>query len=178
MHVSCRLPFLAGILLLAATADARAETPPDPVAPAVIGRPLDRIQPARPVRQKPVAAKPKSAPVAAAPAHRAGPSTHVVGAAAVRPLPATRLIAPGAYFSSEEQELVRKYYATSPAATTASRWKAGEAMPEKAAITGVPDDLRAAFPRLPPGYQYVQLDGEVVLVAVQSRKVIDGVSRR
>jgi hypothetical protein len=41
----------------------------------------------------------------------------------------------------------------------------------------VPDDLRAALPVLPPGHQYVQLDGEVVLVAVQSRMVVDGVSR-
>lgn len=178
MHVSFPLPFVAGILLLAAASVARAETPPDPVALAVIGRPLDRIQPARPVRQKPVAAKPRSAPVAAAPAPRAGPATHVAGAAPARPLLVTRVLAPGAYFSSEEQELVRRYYATSPAATTASRWKAGETMPEKAAITGVPDNLRAAFPRLPRGYQYVQLDGEVVVVAVQTRKVIDGVSRR
>jgi hypothetical protein len=42
---------------------------------------------------------------------------------------------------------------------------------------GGPDDVRASLPVLPRGHQYVQLDGEVVLVAVQSRMVLDGVSR-
>ena len=44
-------------------------------------------------------------------------------------------------------------------------------------MTGVPDEVRARLPALPPGHQYVQLDGEVVLVAVASRMVVDGVSR-
>lgn len=51
------------------------------------------------------------------------------------------------------------------------------AHPPRAALTGVPDEVRAALPLLPPGHQYVQLDGDVVLVAVQSRRVVDGISR-
>ena len=52
MHVKFRLPYLTGALLLAAaTPFAAAESPmPEPIAPAVIGRPLDQIRPVRPVR--------------------------------------------------------------------------------------------------------------------------------
>ena len=50
-------------------------------------------------------------------------------------------------------------------------------MPRKASVQGVPDELRARLPVVPPGLQYAQVDGEVVLLAVQSRMVVDGVSR-
>lgn len=214
MHVTFRLPYWTGMLLLAATPIAGAESPlPDPVAPAVIGRPLDQIRPARPVRQKPVAAKPTrpkqvaagnravpkpraaaaatvTAPAALqeapasrqlakqAPDYPAGPPTHVAGNVGSRTHLVPRPFGPGAYFSSSDQELVRKYYARHPVPATDAKWKAGDPVPARAALTGVPDDLRAALPALPPGHQYVQLDGEVVLVAVHSRRVVDGVSRR
>ena len=217
MHVTFRLPYLTGMLLLAATHFAAAESPlPDPIAPAVIGRPLDQIRPARPARAKPPAAKPyppqqvaasnKAAPppkksrpagtppVATAPAAaqhapaprpvakqvpdpRAVPPTQVVGAAAQVARFASRTFAPGAYFSSTDQALVRKYYEAAPVSGEGAKWKIGAPVPAGSALTGVPDDLRAALPALPRGYQYVQVDGEVVLVAVQSRTVVDGVSR-
>lgn len=210
MHVTFRLPYLTGMLLLAAAPLAGAESPlPDPVAPAVIGRPLDQIRPARPARTKPVAAKPnrarqavasnKAAParrpaVAAAvpasvqeapparqmaqpaPAQRAAPPTHVAGNAGASSW-ATRSFGPGAYFSSSDQALVRKYYETQPASEPGAKWKIGDPVPPRAALTGVPDNLRAALPVLPRGYQYVQVDGEVVLVAMHSRTVVDGISR-
>lgn len=211
MHVSFRLPYLAGVLLLVGTSVATAESPlPDPIAPAVIGRPLDQIKPARSVRQKP--AVPKShrtkrvaasreaastrrsalpAPVPAAvpqassarqvakqlPAHGADPRPQAAaGVATVRAV-ASRPFGPGAYFSSQDQALVRRYYETHPASARGGKWKIGDPVPASAALTGVPDDVRAALPALPPGHQYVQLDDEVVLVAVQSRTVVDGVSR-
>jgi hypothetical protein len=211
MHVTFRLPYWTGMLLLAATPIAGAESPlPDPVAPAVIGRPLDQIRPARPVRQKPVAAKParpkqvaasdKAAPkprvptVATAPAgvqeapaarqmakqardYPAAPPTHVAGNVGSRTQLVPRAFGPGAYFSSSDQALVRKYYAMHPVPASEVKWKVGDPVPARAALTGVPDDLRAALPALPPGHQYVQLDGEVVLVAVHTRRVVDGVSR-
>lgn len=59
MRVMLRLPLLPGVLLLAGTQFALAESPlPDPLAPAVIGRPLEHMTPARPVREKLAAAKP------------------------------------------------------------------------------------------------------------------------
>ncbi len=217
MSVPFRIAPLAGILLLAATPFAMAESPmADPVAPAVLGRPLDQIKPVKPM--KPARAKTATAktdplklvpasnlaaaparpspaaavamPVAAQTATAAAP--HVAKQAlddrfdpnarmvdnvgkgshlATKPLPA------GAYFSSRTQAMVRKYYAAHPAAAKTTGWKIGEPLPPKAVLSGVPDDVRAALPRLPPGHQYVQLDGEVVLVALPSRMVVDGVSR-
>lgn len=210
MHVMLRLPHLTGVLLLAATPWAGAESPlPDPVAPAVIGRPLEQIRPARPLREKPAAAKPHrakqvaagkkgvparaAAAVAAAPAVQPAPAPQRVAKQAVddRVAPGTPVaddvgkgthfarkpLAPGAYLGSRHQALVRKYYEAHPVSGPSANWKIGEPLPPRVALTGVPDPLRAALPALPPGHQYVQLGGEVVLVAVQSRVVVDGVSR-
>lgn len=204
MHVTLRLPSLLGLSLLAAAAGATAESPmPEPIAPAVIGRPLDQIAPARPARQKPVATKPKrtkpvaiaskavAAPVAVTAAQAAAPAQHVAKQAVddradlSTPVAndvgkgahfARKPLGPGAYFGSKYQAMVRKYYESHPASGRA-KWSIGEPVPAGAAVTGVPDNLRAALPRLPPGHQYVQVDGEVVLVAVQSRMVVDGISR-
>lgn len=230
MHVMSRLPHLAAVLLLAAPRIG-AETPfTDPVPPAVLGRPLDQVRPAQPVRSvrpKPVVIRPdrprqagagnkaarKPPPARAAVATRArvaaappAPSTAAPAAvpgsapspraakqavddrvdARARPASevgkgsrrATKPLDEGAYIGSRHQALVRKYYESQPAsAETAAKWKIGEPVPRKAVLTGVPDDLRARLPVVPPGHQYVQLDGEVVLLAVQSRMVVDGVSR-
>lgn len=187
------LPQLAGVLLLASAALAAAESPlPDPIAPAVLGRPVDQIRPARPARPapaakttrpRPVAAAPKAAP--ARPAAVAAVAPAAVAAAAVPQRAAVRQVvqqprvqrAIGAYFTDSEQALVRRYYEANPVPVRAPTWKAGETVPEKARMTGVPDDVRAGLPVLPRGLQYVQLDGDVVLVAVESRLVVDGVSR-
>lgn len=210
MHVTFRLPYLVAMLPLTALSVAHAESPmPDPIAPAVIGRPLDQIRPARPARPKPVAVKPnrpkqlaathKAAPArpsppiaarAAPPAttatqqaakqandHRGYPPAQAMGNVAQGTHAASRPFGPGAYFSSRDEALVRTYYARQPAPASSTKWRIGNPMPERAELTGVPDDIRAALPALPPGHQYVQLDGEVVLVAVRSRIVVDGVSR-
>lgn len=288
MHVTFRFPPLTTLLLLLAPLFAGAESPlPDPVPPAVIGRPLDEIFAARPSHHKSAAARPGQrkqvaaihpaartrtpvrvarapagtrqgtrvarapldlwpapqvtrAPVARRPrtqvAHAPAvtrPATQVAGAAATmrqaaqlarvpaaaqeatriaggpaavqqapaaQPVPkqatapryaprtqvaslghgtraATRPIGLGRHFNDKDHELVRKYYAAHPASGQAARWKIGEPIPPRAELTGVPDDLRAALSTLPPGHQYVEVDGDVVLVAVQSRVVVDGISR-
>ncbi len=258
MPVMLRLPHLSTVLMLAATTCVAAESPmPDPIAPAVIGRPLEQIRPAR-VAQKPaaiptatgtasdtatgsatadkprqaaVARKPVAAPaprVAAAPSARVAPAPAAPVAASPGPLalapapalaaptaapqaqpgqraakqavddrPDTRAmgaqaavdvgqgthfarkpLAPGVYFGPKHQELVRKYYESHPASGKTPPWKIGEPVPSKAPLAGVPDELRATLPPLPRGHQYVQLGGEVVLVAVQSRMVVDGISRK
>jgi hypothetical protein len=211
IHMLLSLPHLAGMVLLAAMPSAGAQsTLPDPIAPAVIGRPLDQIKPVRPVRQKAPAAKPsrpgqvtaanKGVParVAATPAvvptavQEAPPGPRVAKQAVDDRLDvsarvtddvgqgtrfARKPLGPGAYFSGKHQALVRQYYEARPPSGQVATWKIGEPVPPRAALAGVPDDLRAALPVLPPGHQYVQLDGEVVLVAVQSRMVVDGISR-
>lgn len=83
-----RLSILPSLLLLAASPLALAESPmPDPIPPAVVGRPLEhrwtyRVAPARPAAAKKPAAK------ASRPAHAArkpAASTQVLGAAASSP---------------------------------------------------------------------------------------------
>lgn len=177
------LPQLAGVLLLASAALAAAESPlPDPIAPAVLGRPVDQIRPARPARPAPAAKTTRPRPVAAAP--KAAPARPAAVAAVPQRAAVRQVVqqprvqrAIGAYFTDSEQALVRRYYEANPVPVRAPTWKAGETVPEKARMTGVPDDVRAGLPVLPRGLQYVQLDGDVVLVAVESRLVVDGVSR-
>lgn len=210
---SC-LPHVAGILLLAAnTTYAAAETPlPDPVAPAVIGRPLDQIRPARPAGPKPSAAKatrpkqmvpvagkavpsltevpvvtapPMAAPAVAqaAPPGQPKPQRDRDAAQVLEdnvgqgPVAGMQANGPGIFFGGRQQAVIRKFYEAHPAPGRASSWKIGETVPSRAKMTGVPDGVRAALPPVPPGHQYVQLDDEVVLVAVPSRMVVDGVSR-
>lgn len=232
MPVTPRLPHLTCVLLLLAAPFAAAESPlPDPIAPAVLGRPLDRIWPMRPLHRMPAAVRPgakkqgavahkglrplpharvalapmhargvaavpgHAAVVAAAPAavpaqqaaavppvptralaQRTVPATQVAGAGRST-LVASRRLGPGTYFNSQDHALVRSYYEAHPLSGQVTKWKLGEPIPSRSALTGVPDDLRAALPALPPGHQYVQVDGDVVLVAVQSRVVVDGISR-
>ena len=205
---------LTGLLLLAAAPLAAAQPAlPDPVAPAVIGRPIDEILPLRAARKpaaKPRPAKKVTAAPAAAP-RLATAATAIVPAAvapaAAQPAPGSqraakaavddqtgahapvadnvgtgsriggKRLAPGAYFNGKVQALVRQYYAAHPAPGRAAECRIGDPVPPGVKLTGVPDGLRAALPKLPPGHQYVQLGGEVVLVAVGSRMVVDGISR-
>ncbi|NML44443.1 hypothetical protein HHL11_11825 [Ramlibacter sp. G-1-2-2] len=196
MPVPSRFPHCAAALLLLAAPFARAESPmPEPIAPAVIGRPLDQIRPARPHRTQPAVAKPvrerdvavanqavRTPPPArvaiAVPAPqqmpaRALPPAQVMGSS---PAIASRSPGPG-YFSSKDSALVHRYYEAHPASAQVAQWNIGERIPQRAELTGVPADLRAALPMLPPGHQYVQVDGQVALVAVQSRVVVDAISR-
>jgi hypothetical protein len=50
-------------------------------------------------------------------------------------------------------------------------------VPKEAAVTPVPSPLQASLPKLPPGHRYVQVGGEVLLIAAESRMVVDGISR-
>jgi hypothetical protein len=216
MHLMLRLPLLTGLLLLADSPFALAESPllPDPVAPAVIGRPLDEVRPARPLRQNSVAAKPvrpkqaaartgaagkvARAPAAGAQVLGAGPAK---GASATqRPIKqavddradprmamadvgkgthfARKPLGPGAYFADRHRAAVRKYYESHPVPGAAANWKIGEPVPGSVPLTPVPKGLLASLPQLPPGHRYIQLGGEVVLIASGSRMVVDGISRR
>ena len=99
MDLKPRLPLLLALLLAETTCAtvAVAESPmPDPIAPAVIGRPLDQIRPARPrpmEARKPVAPKPAKvarqpaavsrAVTGSAPVHKAAvPQAAALGAGA------------------------------------------------------------------------------------------------
>ena len=215
MHLMLRLPFLPGLLLLAGAQLALAESPlPDPVAPAVIGRPLEQVRPARPVTERRAAAKPARskqaaanpaaaskvvrqpasapqamanglAPEALATRHpakqavddRADPRMRVDDVGKGTHL-ARKPLGPGAYFGDKHRTAVRKYYADHPVSGAATKWRVGEPVPRGAQLAAVPTVLLSSLPEQPPGYRYIQLGGEVVLMAAESRMVVDGISRK
>lgn len=279
MRVKSCLPMCVAVLLVQGATAAAAETPlvslPDPIAPAVIGRPLDQIgpvrKPARPpaakrpaptrgaIRQaqgQPFAAPPRQGPGSKSAAGQGAASRNAAGQGAAtksaagrgaspksatgqgatgksaagasgvppravlggpglppgarpglaqQPAPAQRQakqavddradprmrlddvgkgihfarkpLGPGAYFDSKDRAAVRKYYAQQPGAARGANWQIGEPVPAGAAVTPVPTPLRAALPKLPPGHRYVQVGGEVLLIASESRMVVDGISR-
>ncbi|GAB3652655.1 hypothetical protein [Ramlibacter alkalitolerans] len=224
-----RLTFLLALLLAdaggAGLALAQSHLP-DPVAPAVIGRPLDQIRPVRPAR--PVTAKKdtraKSTARAPAPAAQAAArpaAIEKVTAAPAAPAPAQQALAPpgaepdaplqrrakmalddradtriptddvgkgthfarkplgpGAYFGDKDRASVRKYYEANPPAGTAPHWEIGQSLPAGVPIASVPKPVMAALPKLPPGHRYVQLGGDILLVAAGSKMVVDGISVR
>lgn len=209
----------AAALLLGAALPAVAQNLPDPIAPAVIGRPLDELRPIRPAKPKAVkpatptvAAKPAAAPqVAARPATAAAvaaaPAAPQVAAVAVPHDPsapqraakqavddradpnlqlddvgkgthfARKPLGEGAYFGDGHRLAARKYYELNPVMRPAVKWKIGEPVPRDAVIALVPRGLLATLPQVPPGHQYVELGGEVVMIATGSRMVVDGISR-
>lgn len=214
MHVLLRLPLLPAMLLFAGATFALAESPmPEPVAPAVIGRPLEQVRPARPVTEKRAAAKPArpknaaarpaatskivrppgASPQALAPggAHGASATLRPAKQAADdRADPRMRVddvgkgthlarkpLAPGAYFGNKHRSAVRKYYESHPVSGAAANWRIGEPVPSGAPLTPVPKGLLGSLPALPPGHRYIQLGGEVVLIAAGSKMVVDGISR-
>jgi hypothetical protein len=82
---------------------------------------------------------------------------------------------PGAYFNSKTRAAVRAYYAAHPlqGVPAANAWQIGHTMPAGAAP--VPPELLAKLPKLPPGHLYVQLSGDVLLVAAGSKMVVDAI---
>lgn len=209
MSATLRSTLLPGLLLLAATPFARAESPmPDPIPPAVVGRPLDRgwsfhVAPSRPATATATAKKPRTAQAARKPAA----SAQVLGGAAASTAPATahrakqalddradtgavlvavgegthfahKPLGPGVYFGDRNRAAVRKYYQEHPSAGSPVRWQIGQPVPSGAPVAPVPAGLLASLPKLPPGHRYLELGGEVVLVASGSNMVVDGISRR
>jgi len=210
MHAVIRMPLLGGtaLLFVAASCALAQSALPDPVAPAVIGRPLDPLRPARPkaVRPRPAAAHSAAAPTAAtiAVARPSVAAAQPVSAAQAVPVtqrhakqalddradPGMRLgevgtgthfarkpLGEGAYFADRHRSAARQYYAEHPVMRPAVKWKIGEPVPGDAVVAIVPRSLQAVLPPVPPGHQYVELGGDVVLIATGSRMVVDGISR-
>jgi hypothetical protein len=243
MHLMSRSLFVSGALLLAAAPLAMAQSYPpplpDPIPPAVIGKPLDEIRPAKPLHLPPlpgaktpspkhsaapssqpstkIARQPSAAPHAALPnskqatPHAAAPATSQaapratapntaqLGAAGQRPAKqalddradphaqlvgvgtgthfARKPLAPGVYFGDKQRAAVRKYYESHPASGAPAHWEIGQPVPSGVPLAPVPPGLLGSLPAQPPGHRYVQLGGEVVLIATGSKMVVDGIPR-
>lgn len=54
-------------------------------------------------------------------------------------------------------------------------WKIGTPVPEQARLEPLPAGLTGALPAAPPGNRYVLLSGDILLIAADSRIVVDAV---
>lgn len=90
---------------------------------------------------------------------------------------ARKPLAPGAYFNDRARSAVQQYYAARPPRGEPARWKIGEPLPARASARGVPAPLLSALPKLPPGHRYLQVSGDILLVAA-SGMVVDGIAAR
>ena len=94
----------------------------------------------------------------------------------------------GVYFDDRNRAAVRKYYASladkscpggkgEPCLPTQAKqpWRIGQPLPPGAVAEAVPKAIRQSLPNLPPGLQYVQVGGDILLVANASKMVVDGI---
>jgi len=101
-------------------------------------------------------------------------------------------LAPGAYFNDRNREAVRSYYAAHEGKGCppglakkhngcmppgqAAKWRIGEPLPATVVLTPVPQVVLVKLPRVPPGYRYVQAANDILLIAVGSQMVVDGIN--
>ena len=94
----------------------------------------------------------------------------------------TKATQPGTYLGDKSRDAVHRYYADHPprcvGPCTAPAWQIGTPLPQGAPVAEVPAPLLASLPKAPPGVRYVQLAGDVLLVASGSRMVVDGIKAR
>lgn len=99
---------------------------------------------------------------------------------------------PGAYFDDGNRAAVRSYYAAHPPRSCppglakknrnclppgqAKQWQIGERLPATVVVSAVPSAIRVKLPRVPPGHKYVQVAGDILLVAIGSKMVVDGIA--
>jgi Ni/Co efflux regulator RcnB len=91
---------------------------------------------------------------------------------------ARKPLGPGAYFDDGNRARVHKYYEGHPVSGPAPRWQIGQALPPSLAVGAVPKPVLAGLPKVPPGHRYVQLGGDILLIAAGSRMVVDGIAVR
>jgi hypothetical protein len=124
-----------------------------------------------------MAAKP-AAPRRVAATQRAAPqpATKPVVVAANAPV-RRKAAGDGAYFTDQHRSAAHQYYEAHPVLRPIVKWTIGAPVPSGAVVALVPRGLLAALPQVPPGHQYVELGGDVVLIATGSKMVVDGISR-
>ena len=100
---------------------------------------------------------------------------------------------PGAYITPRHRQAVRAWLAKNfgpgqpclpglvrqgggcARGADAVAWKMGTPVPEKARLEPLPAGLAGALPPAPPGNRYVLMSGDILLIAADSRIVVDAV---
>jgi hypothetical protein len=107
---------------------------------------------------------------------------------------AARAPRPGAYFDDRNRDAVRTYYASAgkggkgcpPGLAKknngcmppgqAKKWNVGQPLPRDVVFHPVPSQLVVTLPPVPIGHRYVQVAGDILLIAIGSKMVVDGIS--
>jgi hypothetical protein len=108
---------------------------------------------------------------------------------------ARKPLQPGAYFNDRNRSSVQTYYASAgkggkgcppglakknngcmPPGQAKKQWNIGEPLPSTVVLHPVPQQIVISLPPVPPGHKYVQVAGDILLIAVGSKMVVDGIN--
>lgn len=97
----------------------------------------------------------------------------------------------GAYFNDRNRDVVHTYYANPkncppglakknngcmPPGQAKKQWAIGQPLPSTVVIAPVPQQIIVALPPVPVGHKYVQVAGDILLIAAGSMMVVDGIN--
>ena len=99
----------------------------------------------------------------------------------------------GAYFDDRNRDAVRQYYASNagkncppglakknngcmPPGQAKKQWAVGQPLPATVVVAPVPQPILISLPKPPSGHKYVQVAGDILLIAVGTKMVVDGIN--
>ena len=101
---------------------------------------------------------------------------------------------PGAYFNDKHRDSVRTYYAQNHGGKKncppglakknngcmppgqAKKWNVGQPLPRDVVVYTVPRQVLVTLPPQPPGYKYVRVASDILLIAIGTQMVVDGIT--
>lgn len=99
----------------------------------------------------------------------------------------------GAYFDDRDRDSVRRYYASYDGGKRcppglakknngcmppgqAKKWHVGQPLPAGVAVYTVPQPILVTLPPPPPRHKYVRVAGDILLIAIGTSMVVDGIN--
>jgi Ni/Co efflux regulator RcnB len=98
----------------------------------------------------------------------------------------------GAYFDDRHRASVRKYYTSYSGKSCppglakknngcmppgqAKKWNVGHPLPSTVTVYAVPQQILISLPPPPPAHKYVRVAGDILLIAVGTSMVVDGIN--
>jgi Ni/Co efflux regulator RcnB len=100
---------------------------------------------------------------------------------------------PGAYFNDRSRDAVTAYYGGRggkacppglakknngclPPGQAKKQWHVGQPLPPAVVLAPVPRQIVIQLPPVPAGHRYVEVAGDILLIAVGTRMVVDGIN--
>jgi Ni/Co efflux regulator RcnB len=104
----------------------------------------------------------------------------------------SREVRQGAYFNDHDRDSVRHYYASSQGKKCppglakknngcmppgqAKKWHVGQPLPRDVVVYSVPQPILVTLPPPPAQHKYVRVAGDILLIAVGTQMVVDGIN--